>query len=134
MRNSAGLPEMRIVDSNVMPWEECYNEKIGRNMHQKMLVQDPDTGMMIRITRYPAGWTTPWHLHHCSHGMYVMEGLLKTHDGCYGPGTLAWFPEGSLAEHGATAETDVTVMFITNKKFDIQFANKNNMAPNRSDG
>jgi len=116
--------KMIVSNSSMMPWEEVFNEKVGRSMLRKMLVQDPDTGMEIRIARYPAGWTTTWHFHHCSHGMYVIEGTLKTHDGCYGPGTMVWFPEGSLMEHGATTETDVTVMFITNKKFDIQFVNK----------
>jgi len=124
MKDSSEVKKMTVIDSNIMPWEESFNPKVGRNMHQKMLVQDPDTGMMIRLSRYPAGWTTPWHVHHCSHGMYVIEGTLNTHDGSYGPGTLVWFPEGSLAEHGATAVTDVTVMFITNKAFDIQFVDK----------
>lgn len=123
MRNTFEPKKITISDTNKMPWEECFNEKIGRNMYRKMLVQDPDTGMEIRITRYPAGWTTPRHIHHCSHGMYVIEGTLKTHEGCYSPGTMVWFPEGVPAEHGATAEADVTVMFVTNKRFDIQFVN-----------
>lgn len=115
-------PKTMIVrNSSTMPWEDVFNEKVGRTLQRKMLVQDPDTGMEVRIARYPAGWTTTWHYHHCAHGMYVMEGTLKTHEGCFGPGTLVWFPEGVLMEHGATAETDLTVMFITNKTFDIHY-------------
>ena len=41
--------------------------------------------------------------------------------GSYGPGAFVWFPEGMLMEHGATADTDAVVVFITNKKFDIHF-------------
>ncbi|MDF2880279.1 MAG: hypothetical protein K0R54_836 [Clostridiaceae bacterium] len=51
--------------------------------------------------------------------MYDLDGTLQTQDGCYGPGNFIWFPEGCLEEHGATAVTDVTVLFITNKAFDI---------------
>jgi len=41
--------------------------------------------------------------------------------GNVGPGGFVWFPEGTLMQHGATAEEDVVVLFITNKKFDIHF-------------
>ena len=49
--------------------------------------------------------------------MYVLEGTLVTHEGRYGPGSFVWFPEGLTMEHGATVEGDVTVLFITNKRF-----------------
>jgi len=32
-----------------------------------------------------------------------------------------WFPEGLIMEHGATASTDVTLLFITNKPFEIDY-------------
>ena len=110
-----------VVDTNALPWEERPNEKIGRSIFRKVLVDDPDTGMGVRLTRYPAGVINPWHTHHCAHGMYVLEGTLVTSAGTYGPGTFVWFPEGTLMQHGATAETDVTVVFITNKPFDITY-------------
>ena len=53
--------------------------------------------------------------------MYVLEGTLVTHEGRYGPGHFVWFPEGSLMEPGASAEQDVTVLFITNKRFEIHY-------------
>jgi hypothetical protein len=34
---------------------------------------------------------------------------------------FVWFPEGEVMEHGASAEGDVTVLFITNKKFRIDY-------------
>ena len=37
---------------------------------------------------------------------------------------FVWFPEGMRMEHGASAHTDVVVLFITNKKFDIRFVEK----------
>jgi quercetin dioxygenase-like cupin family protein len=63
----------------------------------------------------------PNHTHPCGHGMYVLEGNLVTHRGTYGPGSFVWFPEGEAMEHGASAQGDVTVVFITNKPFRIDY-------------
>ena len=116
-----GQQEMISIDTTAMPWEERFQEALGKSHFRKLLLQDPDTGMEIRLLRYPAGYTTTWHTHHCGHGIYVLEGTLVTHAGSYGPGGFVWFPEGMRMEHGATAHTDVVVLFITNKKFDIHF-------------
>lgn len=62
----------------------------------------------------------PRHTHPCAHGMYVLEGTLAQ-QGQYGPGHFVWFPEDLMMEHGATASGDVTVLFITNKRFDIRY-------------
>jgi quercetin dioxygenase-like cupin family protein len=111
-----------VIDTNALPWEERPpNDKIGRPIYRKFLIDDPDTGMGVRLTRYPAGVINPWHTHNCAHGMYVLEGTLVTSAGRHGPGAFVWFPEGALMQHGATAESDVTVLFITNKPFDIHY-------------
>lgn len=114
-------PTLTAIDSNAQPWEERPNEKVGRSLYRKNLFTDPETGMEIRLVRYPAGAVNPSHTHPCAHGMYVLEGKLKTHDGEFGPGSFVWFPEGSVMEHGATAEEDVVVLFITNKPFEIHY-------------
>jgi quercetin dioxygenase-like cupin family protein len=114
--------EMITVDTAAMPWEERYQALLGKSHYRKILVQDPDTGVEVRVHRYPAGYTTPWHTHTCAHGMYVLEGTLVTHAGSYSAGSFVWFPQGMMMEHGATAQRDVVVLFITNKKFDIHFA------------
>src|SRR5690349_3136918 len=109
------------IDTAAVPWEERTITKNGRRIFRKELFTDPDTGMLVRIVRYPAGVINPRHTHPCAHGMYVLEGTLVTHAGTYGPGSLVWFPEGESMEHGATAEADVTVLFITNKPFEIHY-------------
>ncbi len=109
------------IDVAQMPWQERFNEKLGRALYRKDLYTDPDSGMEIRLVRYPAGVINPAHTHPCGHGMYVLEGTLVTHQGKYGPGTFVWFPEGQVMEHGASAEGDVTVVFITNKTFRIDY-------------
>jgi quercetin dioxygenase-like cupin family protein len=114
--------EITALDTKSLPWEERFNERIGCALYRKNLIEDPDTGMEVRIVRYPAGVINPLHTHNCAHGMYVLEGTLVTNAGNYGPGSFVWFPEGITMEHGATADEDVTVVFITNKPFDIHYA------------
>jgi quercetin dioxygenase-like cupin family protein len=113
--------KLLAIDCNALPWEERPNEKIGRSLYRKNLMEDPDTGVEIRLVRYPAGVVNPPHTHPCAHGMYVLDGTLVTNDGQYGPGHFVWFPEGSVMEHGASPEHDVTVLFITNKRFEIHY-------------
>lgn len=111
------------IDTPAVPWEERFNEQLGRALFRKELFNDPETGMTIRIVRYPAGVINPAHTHPCGHGMYVLEGTLVTHKGSYGPGSFVWFPEGDVMEHGASPEADVVVVFITNKTFRIDYVN-----------
>ena len=113
--------QMLALDTQALAWEERFNEKIGRALFRKLLVQDEETGMEIRLVRYPAGVINPWHTHPCAHGMYVLEGTLVTQAGSYPPGSFVWFPEGIAMQHGAAPESDVIVLFITNKAFEIHY-------------
>jgi quercetin dioxygenase-like cupin family protein len=114
-------PKLTAIDTRALPWEDRFNEKIGRALFRKNLIEDPDTGMEIRLVRYPAGVVNPLHTHPCAHGMYVLEGTLVTRKGRYGPGHFVWFPEGNVMEHGPAEGQDVTVLFITNKRFEIHY-------------
>ncbi len=116
-----GKREFIAINANDAPWEERFNEKLGRSLFRKTLFDDPETGAEIRLVRYPAGVVNPRHTHPCGHGMYVLSGRLATHKGTFGPGTFVWFPEGEAMEHGATPEGDVTVLFVTNKRFRIDY-------------
>ncbi len=113
--------EVLALETASLPWEARFNAQIGRALYRKDLVTDPETGMEVRLVRYPAGVVNPWHTHPCAHGMYVIEGTLVTHAGHFGPGSFLWFPAGHRMEHGATADADVTVLFITNKPFAIDY-------------
>lgn len=90
---------------------------------QHFILQDvltPDeVGFHIQVLDYPPKYTTVWHIHHCSHAIYVLDGMLKTHEGYYGPGSFIWGPEGQKMEHGATDDTNAVVLFITDKPFDL---------------
>jgi quercetin dioxygenase-like cupin family protein len=109
------------VDTKELPWEERLIEALGKAVYRKEFFSDPDTGMLVRLVRYPAGVINPAHTHPCGHGMYVLEGTLVTHKGAFGPGCFVWFPEGEVMEHGASADADVVVVFITNKPFRIDY-------------
>ena len=98
-----------------------FKENIGRALFRKEMVRDPDTGMIVQLVKYPAGVVVPNHTHPCGHGMFVLEGSLATNRGTFGPGSFVWYPEGETMEHGAGAEEDVIVLFITNKAFRIDY-------------
>ena len=110
-----------VIDTNRMDWEERPREAVHASSYRKKLYEDPETGMNFHVRKYPAGFMVTTHVHQCSHGLYVLSGHLKTNTGVYGPGTLIWYPEGIVAEHGATDTEDVVCLFINNKPFQITY-------------
>ncbi len=114
-------PHIQVFDANAMPWEERFVPQLGKALFAKRFLEDPDTGVTVRMVRYPAGFMNAWHTHPCAHGMFVLDGTLVTHEGSFPPGTFLWFAEGMRMEHGATQTADVTVLFITNKPFEIWY-------------
>ena len=109
------------LDTNKIAWDIMDVPEINGKFPLKTCKVDEKTGVAIWKVKYPAGYTTISHWHSCSHGIYVLDGVLRTHAGEYGPGTFVWFPEGMVQSHGATETDDVTFLFITNKPFDIHF-------------
>ena len=113
--------KLQVFDSKTIPWEERLVPQLDKALFAKLFLEDPDTGVTIRMVKYPAGFMNTWHHHPCAHGMFVLEGTLVTHQGSFAPGNFVWFPEGMTMQHGATQTEDVTVLFITNKKFEIHY-------------
>ena len=79
-------PRLTAVDTSAKSWDELFNEAAGKTLFGKDIFADPDTGMEVRMVRYPAGFINPLHIHHCAHGMYVLEGTLVTREGSFGEG------------------------------------------------
>ena len=104
-----------------MEWLDVPIKQIGRSLPLKLFTADPDTGMSCALMRYDAGFINPSHTHQCAHGMFVLSGTLRTHDGDFGPGSFVWFPEGMTMYHGATEDSDCLMLFITNKPFNIRY-------------
>ena len=103
-------------------WKSTPFEDI-RCDYGKYFYTDAQTGVLQKETLYPRGVVTPWHRHTCAHGMYVLDGRLYTDQGEYGPGHFLWWPAGSVAEHGAVADDDARVFFMTTSTFDLLFEN-----------
>jgi quercetin dioxygenase-like cupin family protein len=100
-----------VADTNAMPW--VHGGEPGRvSFDMKFLHNDHATHEVAMLLRYPAGQVNPSHQHSFGHGMYVLQGHLKTHRGVYGPGSFVWFPADETMSHGATADEDVVVMFL----------------------
>lgn len=113
--------EVHSCDTNTAPWQVRHIDELDADIAVQPLIEDPGTGTSVMKLKYFAGFTNTWHTHSCAHGMYVLDGVLKTSSGSYGPGEFVWFPEGQVMEHGATQEHDVTVLFVTNKPLDIHY-------------
>lgn len=109
-------PEETDLDNHPL-----VSKRTGILRHEMMLIDDPDTGMIVKLIRYPAGKPVPVHTHTCAKGMYVLKGTLRTEHGNFGPGSFIWWKAGSTMFHGATADGDTECLFITNKAFDIQY-------------
>jgi quercetin dioxygenase-like cupin family protein len=108
------------LNANDLPWETREHPRLPEPIFRKLLHTDEETGVLFQLVRYPRGVVNPNHTHPCAHAMYVLEGQLVTHKGCFGPGSFVWFPEGEVMWHGATADGDVTVLLVSNKPISIQ--------------
>lgn len=113
--------EVISIDTNLQSWERRDLAEIGASFLVKPLIVDGETGMRVTKICYKAGFTNTSHWHNCAHGMYVLDGVLVTSAGNFGPGSFVWFPEGVTMAHGAQSNNDVTFLFFTNKHFDIHF-------------
>ena len=110
------------VDAESKPWQERLNEPTGKVLFRKDLYTDPDTGMEVRLVRYPKGFVNPLHTHHCAHGMYVLEGTLQTHEGntaraiSYGfPKAIAWSmaPPRKRTSPSCSSPTSLSIFTIS---------------------
>lgn len=102
------------IDTGLLPWKETTAVELGLAQY-RTLAEDPETGVEIRIVRYPAGVMMPRHAHLSAEAMYVLDGELVTWAGTHGPGAFVWFPAGAVAEHGASKEGDATVLLISTR-------------------
>jgi len=115
------IDEHFSIDTNETPWVKVPIAELNHQLPLKPLYEDPRSGASASKIKYEAGFTNTWHSHGTGHGMYVLDGILRTSKGDYGPGEFVWFPEGARMFHGATEENDVTFIFVTNKHFDIHY-------------
>lgn len=107
--------EAKIYHIDEINWVD-----LGGGHLDKAMVTEPKTGMIVNVSYYPKGYTMGRHTHTCAHGMYIIDGEMDTSLGVVKKGEFVWFPAGMEMDHGATALSDCTFLFITNAPFDIQ--------------
>lgn len=110
-----------VQDVKGTPWFYRPTSTDGKLHGRKSLVLDEKTGIQINYMNYPAGFTTYRHTHTAGHAFLVLSGQLRSDENTYGPGTFIWYPEGQVAEHGATAYEDFICLQISNKSFSINY-------------
>lgn len=122
-----GRPEFQSLQPSVYDihdkagWEK-KTEPDGKTFETRNLITDPDTGMFVNVSHLPAGCSRAEHKYPImAHGVYVVEGKLKTGDGVYGPGTLLWCPAGYEGSLAAADDAGCTYLFIADKEYEIQY-------------
>lgn len=97
----------RTVAERERPWEDTVGEGAGWVSQTKLMLHDPARDYSAKLVRWPAGSSSPRHIHPGSHAGIIMAGsavvggeLLSPWDVVYGPGDAPHgpieFPEECL--------------------------------------
>ena len=113
--------KVTVIESYKMDWEERSNGGTNKANYLKKLFTDPETNIHYHLRKYPKGFHVPTHHHSTSHGVYVLEGRFWSDGNVYEKGAFLWYPQGIIAEHGATDDEDVTVLFIADKDMETYY-------------
>lgn len=113
--------DVQVFDTDRMIWKYRPTSTDKKIFGQLKFFEDTDMHMEVMFNHYPKGFTTYMHTHPCGHGLFILQGQMKINSQYYGPNTLIWFPEGCVAEHGATPFEDVKALLITNKAFSVHY-------------
>ncbi len=96
-----GALASRFIDIESLPWVDTAP---GNQM--KVLMHDPETGMLTLITRLAPGARVPYHMHEDLEQTYILEGSLEDDEGACTAGNFVIRPKGSkhspLAPNGCT--------------------------------
>ena len=108
-----GALESRYVDVADIPWKPTQCEGV----EMKILVEDPDTGLMTALFKWAPGAVLPMHEHVELEQTFVLEGSLRDDEGEVTAGNYVWRPAGN--RHYATAPNGALVlsMFLKPNKF-----------------
>lgn len=103
----------RFVEVDDIPWKPTPCEGV----EMKILVEDPDSGLMTALFKWAPGATLPLHEHVELEQTYVIEGSILDDEGEVTAGNFVWRPAGT--RHVATAPNGALVlgMFLKPNKF-----------------
>ena len=57
--------KLQAFDSNAMAWKESVIPALGKAIFVKPFVEDPETGVTVRMAKYLVWFMNAWHTHPC---------------------------------------------------------------------
>lgn len=98
----------RYVDVEALPWKPTPCDGI----EMKILMEDPDTGMMTALFKWEPGSKLTFHEHVELEQTFVLEGSLVDSEGEATAGNYVWRPPGSRHDAWAPNGALVLSMFL----------------------
>jgi len=84
----------------------------GPGNETKVLMHDPETGMITTLTRLAPGAGIPFHLHEAMEQTYIIEGSLNDDEGECAAGNFVIRPKGSQRSPVAPNGCTMMVFFL----------------------
>jgi anti-sigma factor ChrR (cupin superfamily) len=103
----------RYVDVDKLPWKPSQFPGIDI----KVLMEDPETGLMTTLTRLAPGAVLPMHEHTALEQSWVIAGRLVDEEGEVTAGNYVWRPGGSRHVARAPEGCLVLGLFLKPNKF-----------------
>lgn len=91
-----------------------------RDIHLRLLHQDPETGAEHYLVRYPPGLRGRAHRHTAAHTMVILEGRMSMNGRVVGAGTYVHFPRRELMHHAAAGDDGCLFVIIFDGPFDVE--------------
>lgn len=98
----------RFVDVDALPWKPTPCEGI----EMKVLVEDPDSGLMTALFKWAPGARLSFHEHVELEQTFVLEGSLADDEGTVTAGNYVWRPAGSRHEAWAPDGALILSVFL----------------------
>jgi anti-sigma factor ChrR (cupin superfamily) len=98
--------DSRFVNVGTLPWKATQIDGV----EMKVLIEEPETGLMTALVRFAPGAKLPPHEHVGIEQSYVIEGSLEDPEGLTTAGNFVWRPAGS--RHVAWSPNGALVLAI----------------------
>lgn len=96
----------RFVNVGALPWKASKIDGV----EMKILIEEPETGLMTALVRFAPGAKLPPHEHVGIEQSYLLEGSLEDPEGVTTAGNFVWRPAGS--RHVAWSPNGALVLAI----------------------
>ncbi len=113
--NHEGLPALasRYIEVGDLPWTPSRFPGID----MKILMEDPDSGLLTALFRFQPGARLPLHEHVQLEQSYVLEGSMVDSQGEVTAGNYVWRPAGSRHEVHCPEGALVLGFFLSPNRF-----------------